>query len=332
MSSTPSVLVVIVNYRTPKLVVDCLRSLLPEVSAHGNVSVAVVDNASGDGSVDIISEAIRDEQWSTWARVMPSSVNGGFAYGNNYAVAPALASDNPPDYVWLLNPDTVVLPGALRAQIDFLESHPRAGICGGGMAGSDGTPWPFAFRFPSLFSELDRAFRFGPVSRVLRRWITTQKMRDDGPERVDWICGANMMIRRQVFETIGLMDEEYFLYFEETDYCLQAQRAGFECWYLPQSRIIHISGQSSGVTGHSDKSRRLPSYWYDSRRRYFVKNHGRGYAIATDTVWIAAYILGRIRCRLQFKPNDVPPHFLADFFRHSSLCRSNIDGGVVPKQ
>lgn len=329
-NNLPSVLVVVVNYRTPALVVDCLRSLESEVGAYGNASVAVVENASGDGSEDIISKAIRDNNWSAWARLLSSPVNGGFAYGNNYAIAPALASENPPDFIWLLNPDTVVLPGALRILANFMIEHPQIGICGGELNSKDGQPWPFAFRFPNVLSELERGFGFGLVTNLLRPWVVRQRM-GDAPAPVDWVCGATMMVRRQVVERIGLMDQEYFLYFEETDYCLQAKRAGFECWYLPQSRIIHISGQSSGVTGHSDQLRRLPRYWYDSRRRYFVKNHGRAYAVATDLTWMAAHVLGRVRRRLQLKRNDLPPHYLSDFFRYSSLCQSSIDGGVVPK-
>ena len=328
MTSPLSVLVVIVNYRTPALVIECLRSLESEVLGQPGVSVAVVDNDSRDGSSDLIGAAIKSEDWSGWVNLLRSPVNGGFSYGNNFAIKAAMAAETSPDCYWLLNPDTVVLPGALSALTGFLRLSPEVGICGGGINEHDDKPWPFAFRFPSVMSELERGLSFGPVSRLLSPWMVRRQMSDD-PERVDWVCGASMMIRREVFNRIGLMDESYFLYFEETDFCLKAQRADFQCWYVPQSRVIHIAGQSTGVTAKTAVPRRLPGYWFDSRRRYFVKNHGRPYAVLADMVWMLAYTIGCLRRWLQRKPHNNPPHYMTDFFMHSSIRRSGIEGGVV---
>lgn len=319
-----SVMVVIVNYRTSALVIECLRSLESQIRQHANATVTVVDNASGDHSAEKIAEAINTSGWSSWARVLESPVNGGFAYGNNFAIRPALASANPPDCFWLLNPDTVARPNSLNALSDFMRDHPEVGIGGGGVDLSDGTPWRVAFRFPTMLSELERGFAFGPVTRLLASKVVTRAM-GDVPERVDWICGASMMIRRTVFETIGLMDEDYFLYFEETDYSLHASRAGIQTWYVPQSRIIHIAGQSTGVTAKTDTPKRLPAYWFNSRRRFFVKNYGRLYAAVTDILWMLAYSLGRLRLWMQRKPHAPTPHYLADFFRHSALWTSHIE-------
>ena len=108
MKTDASVLVVIVNYRTAALVVDCLRSLQDQVLAHGNTRVTVVDNVSGDGSADVIDAAIQDAGWAPWATLVRAPLNGGFAYGNNLAVRPALQGGLAPDFFWLLNPDTVV--------------------------------------------------------------------------------------------------------------------------------------------------------------------------------------------------------------------------------
>jgi N-acetylglucosaminyl-diphospho-decaprenol L-rhamnosyltransferase len=327
-SNQVSALVVIVNYRTAKLVVECLGSLEVEVHSHPGAAVTIVDNASGDGSAEAISAAIAQRGWSSWATLLPSPLNGGFSSGNNFAVRPALASDHAPDYFWLLNPDTLVRPGALQAFIDFMNTHPKAGICGGSLESEEGLLWPFAFRFPSLLSEVERGFSFSLTSRLLSRWKVVRPM-NDYPQRVDWVAGASFVVRRSVFETIGLMDDSYFLYFEETDFCLRARRAGIECWYVPDSRVMHISGQSTGVTAKTTVPKRLPDYWFDSRRRYFIKNHGRLYAAATDTAWIFAFLLGRLRCWLQRKENPVLPNYFADFFRHSALRTSHIEGRVT---
>ena len=131
-----------------------------------------------------------------------------------------------------------------------------------------------------------------------------------------------MMIRREVFESIGLMDEEYFLYYEETDFCLQAKRAGWSCWYVPDSRVMHIAGQSTGVTDRNAAPKRLPQYLFDSRRRYFVKNHGFVYAVCTDLVWSLGYTAWSIRRVIQRKPDTDPPYFLADYLRNNVLFKA----------
>ena len=322
-------LIVTVNYRTGSLVVDSLRSLKDEIQSVPGTKIAVVDNNSGDDSVEKIGNAIAAEGWQDWATLLPSNLNGGYAYGNNYAVRPALATDNPPDYFLLLNPDTQVRPGALKALVDFMDHHPEVGISGSSFEEADGKPWPYAFRFPSVFSELDSALRLGVVSKLLSKWIVAKVMGNQ-EEQIDWLPGASMMIRRQVFESIGLMDEGYFLYFEETDFCLQARRAGWTCWYVPQSRVMHILGQSTGVTATNQAPKRLPQYWYDSRRRYFLKNHGWFYTALVDICWLSGYSVWRVRRVLQQKPDTDPPKMLQDTFRNSVFSKQGIPCQKLP--
>ena len=219
-----STAVVIVNYRTPGLVIDCLRTLAAERVAERGLRVVVVDNASGDDSLAVLATAIRDEGWG-WVTLKPLDRNGGFAFGNNAAIRELLASANPPNYVWLLNPDTLVRSGAATALIDFLEAHPDVGIAGGRLVFPDGTPQTAAFRFPSLLSELEDTIRIGFVSTMLGRFRVPGPIETE-PHRTDWVNGASLMVRREVFDSVGLMDEGYFLYFEETDYCRRARRRG----------------------------------------------------------------------------------------------------------
>lgn len=312
-----SILVAIVNYRTAPLVVDCLRSLAPEIAANPGARVTVVDNASGDGSAAAIAAAIVEEGWGDWADLLESPVNGGFAAGANVALRPALAS-GATDLFWLLNPDTVVRQGAMAKLAAFMRARPALGIAGSALELADGTPWPFAFRFPTILTEFEHGLRLGLATRLLARHVGRQRMGSEAA-RVDWVSGASMMVRRGVFDSVGLMDDSYFLYFEETDFCRAAHRAGWECWYVPDAKVMHIAGQSTGMAGVGAAERRRPGYWFESRRRYFVKNHGTAYAAATDLVWLAAHAAWTVRRLATGVANPDPPQLAGDVIRHSPL-------------
>ncbi|MBX9628186.1 MAG: glycosyltransferase family 2 protein [Gemmataceae bacterium] len=313
--------VVIVNYRTAGLAVDCLRSLAPEVAAAaGRCQATVVDGGSADRSADRLAAAIAAEGWGGWCDLLPLAENRGFAAGNNAAIRPLLTSPSPPDYILLLNPDTIVRPGAVRALADFLDTHPRVGIVGSRLEATDGTPHVSAFRFPTVAAEFEGGIRLGLVSRLLARAVVAPPVRDE-PHPTDWVSGAAMMVRRAVFDAVGLLDDGYFLYFEETDFCLRARRAGWPCWYVPAGRVVHLVGQSSGVTDPRQPRRRVPSYWFASRRRYFRRNHGRVYEGLASAAWLAGFALWRARRRVQGKPDTDPVGLLGDFVRYNFLRR-----------
>jgi GT2 family glycosyltransferase len=312
-------LIVIVNYRTAGLTLDCLRSLEPEVKSLAAVArVVVTDNASPDDSVDQLQRAVAEHQWSDWVTIQPLPSNGGFAYGNNEAIRPALASADPPRSVLLLNPDTIVRPGALGALLTFLDSHPAAGLVGPALEGPDGARVHSAFRFHSALSELESGMRLGLASRLLARRSVLLPM-TDGPHQADWVSGACLLVRREVFESIGLLDEGYFMYYEETDLCLRARREGWECWCVPQARVAHLEGMSAEGIGPPPSARRRPAYWFSSRRRYFLKNLGRAHTIAADLAWSSGFATFRVRQFLQRKPDHDHRLLLWDFIRHNFL-------------
>jgi len=315
-----SLLIVVLNYRTPALTIDCLRSLVNEIPNLPPTQVVVTDNNSGDGSVEQIQAAIEAGGWGSWASLMPLPENGGFAYGNNAAIRPYYESGTLPPYVMLLNPDTVVRPGALRTLWVFMEAHPTVGIAGSRLEDPDGTPQCSAFRFHTLFSEIDAGMRLGAITRLLQPWVVAPPVSDE-PCQTDWVAGASMIVRRQVIQSIGLMDEGYFMYYEEMDYCLQAHRAGWNCWYVPASRIIHFVGQASGVTDTKRPPKRRPQYWFDSRHRYFIKNYGHLYGAAADALWTLGFVTWRVRRVFQRKPDTDPPNMLADFWRNTVFMR-----------
>ena len=309
-------LVAIVNYRTPDLTVECLRSLAAEIATVTGVTrVVVADNDSRDNSVTKIRQAVAEHGWD-WVTVMPLTTNGGFAYGNNRAIQPALQSDDPPQYVYLLNPDTVVLPGALRELVTFMDEHPECGIAGGRAVNPDGSVRNSAFKFHTVLSELEGAIRLGVVSKALKKHIVASPPPEQ-PQQVEWVSGASMMIRRDVFDRIGLLDEGYFMYYEETDFCLRAAKAGWPTWYVPGSKIIHLVGQSSGVTGVKRTAKRRPAYWFESRHRYFRRHYGPLRTLAADFLWAGGYAVGTAMQKVRRKPRTDPPWLWWDFVRYN---------------
>ena len=316
-SQADSIAVVIVSYRSASLTIDCLASLERERAAGRptDLKAVVVDNDSGDAAP--IAATIEARGWADWVRLIRAPKNGGFGYGNNLGAATARAVWDA-QWIHFLNPDTQVEPGAIVALRDFLESHPRAALAGSRFRNGDGSLWPYAFRFPGLASEFEGGLSFGPVSRLLQRHVVPRVMGEQ-PAPIDWVSGASVMARASALEQLHGFDEGFFLYFEETDLCLRAHQAGWETWYVPDSRVVHIAGQSTGVTCRDQAPRRLPTYWYESRRHYFVLNHGRLKAAAIDLVALIAHTLGWAKRHLQGRALDNIPHFLGDLWRHSVL-------------
>ncbi len=309
--------VVIVNYRTGYLVGQCLESLEEDRKYCPSLRVIVIDNASNDGSAELIEQEIAGRGWD-WVTLMRSPENRGFGAGSNMGIAWALDRHDPADLVWLLNPDTRVIPGAARALSQFMVDHPQAGIAGSALLDGDGKPWPYAFRFPSVLGEIERGSELGVVSRLLRGRATLRRM-GSRSEKVDWVSGASFIIRRELLEDGMRFDEEYFLYYEETDFCFHAIRQGWECWYVPDAVVLHIAGQSTGITGKQIRLRRLPAYWFHSRRRYFLKNHGRFYGILADFSWIVAHVLARFKKLIRNVADSDPPYLFQDFIRHAAF-------------
>jgi N-acetylglucosaminyl-diphospho-decaprenol L-rhamnosyltransferase len=297
-----NVWIIIVNFRTPDLVVDCLHSIAAHRAEIAQLHTVIVDNASGDGSAQQIANAIRRANWRDWASVMPLANNGGFAYGNNAGISLALQSDAPPDYLLLLNPDTVLRSGAIQALVQCLEDNRAAGIVGSRLEDREGNLACSAHNALSPVGELLSGARLGLLDRLFADHRVSPPIRNDAHE-CDWVSGASMMIRKQVISEIGLLDDEYFLYFEEADYCLRAQKRGWQIWFCPASHVIHFEGSATGIR---DTAKRRPNYWYASRRRYFIKHFGVTGLISADLLWLVGRLSLQLRQFLQRKPNVQP--------------------------
>ena len=314
------VAVIIVNYRSAPLTVACLRSLQIERSNPAlRIRAVVVDNASGD--LAEISRAVADNEWSSWVTLVEAPKNGGFAYGNNLGIERAYSAGTP-SYLFLLNPDTEVRAGAIAALVRFLQAHPEAGIAGPSFETGAGGEWNIAFRFPSLVGELELGLGFSLASQLLRRWAVVRHM-GDRCEPVDWISGSSMMIRPEVVAAVGGLDENFFLFFEETDLCRRARRAGFTTWYVPESRVMHIGGATTSVSSRT--LTRLPPYWFESRRRYFAVTYGLAHAMLIDLVAVTAYLLGAVKRGIRGRQHAGRPRFIRDLLHHSVLWRRNRD-------
>jgi len=272
--------IIIVNYRTPDMVIECLKSLKTEISDH-LVQVVVVDNDSGDGSVEYLLASIEEHGWTRWATVLPQDRNLGFAAGNNVAIRYLLALKEPPDNLLLLNPDTVVHGGAVEQLSRFLEVRPEAGIVGAQLVDKTHSLQSSARRFPSVLSELEAGARLGVLSNLLKGHVVALPPAEK-PHRCDWVSGAAMMVRRQLFEQVGLMDEGFFLYFEEVDFCKRVSSCGWQVWLEPAAKVMHFEG---GATCIRQVRRRRGQYWYNSRRRYFIKHHGLLTWLMADLLW-----------------------------------------------
>jgi len=308
------VLSIVVNFRTAQHAVAAVRSLLHDLEGTDG-RVMIVDNDSQDGSVEVFERAAVEQTWRDRVQVVASDRNDGFGYGNNLAIRRALGGADAPDFFFLLNPDAVVEPGATRALLAAFAENSRLGIAGSSIRGFDDKSHVSGFRFPTILGELESGLRLGMATRLLRKWAVAAAP-PERTARVDWVSGAAIMVRREVFESVGLFDESFFLFYEETDLCRRARRAGWDTWYVHESRVRHAGGIATGL---KEKGRRVPPYWYASRRNYYLKHHGPAYLWCANSSFAVGYSLWRVRRRLQRKPDADPPHLLADFLRYNLL-------------
>ncbi|MEP3674884.1 glycosyltransferase family 2 protein [Sulfitobacter sp.] len=310
----PSVLCILLNFRTPEMTLRAAEAALADLHGLGG-ELVIVDNASGDGSFEMIREVVAARGWGEGGlvRVVASPVNGGFGAGNNIGLRMAMSDGRLPDYYYILNSDAFPDAGCTSAVVQHLEANPTAGIACSHIRGEDNVVHTTAFRFPTIAGEFVGAARLGLFERLLPE-APVPMPQPTVTQQVDWSAGASMMLRRTMLEEIGTFDEVFFLYFEETDLCLRAARAGWSCWYVPDSRVVHIGSVSTGMK----TKRRMPSYWYDSRRHYFIKNHGRFYAALALWAHLSGGVLHRLRTGLVGRKPQDPSWFLRDLAAHAT--------------
>ncbi len=243
---------VIVNWNTRKLLLDCLASI-PEAVAGFSHEIIVVDNGSADGSPEAVRKQFPE------VRLIENTDNKGFARANNQALVIARGR-----YLLLLNSDTVLRPDTISGLVAFLDAEPSAAMAGPRMVGGDGTVQNSYDNFPSLATEL--------LNKSLLRKLFPKKYSGKAatagdPFEVDSLIGACIVVRATALQEVGMFDEDYFFFLEETDWCLRMRKAGWKVFHVPRVDIVHLQGQS--------KRQRPASAWieyYRSLYLFFKKN------------------------------------------------------------
>jgi hypothetical protein len=226
--------IIIVNWNTRNLLVDCLQSICDTTPAEelSLYEIFVVDNASSDDSVDCVRRRF------PWVKLIVNPVNVGFGRANNQAI-----DQSSGEFVLLLNSDTKLLPGAFSELTDFMQRTPQAGAAGSRLLNPDGSTQPSCTYVPSLGREMWRLFHLDTLVRYasydMLRWPL------DRSQPVEVVQGASMIVRRTVIESVGVFDCDYFMYSEEVDWCDRILRAGWQIYWTPTSRVIHYGGQST---------------------------------------------------------------------------------------
>jgi len=315
-----STLIITVNYKTSRLITELIQSLLSEVDKIGPTHMIIVDNDSQDDSVEYLNKYITEHEIN-WITVIQNPENSGYASGNNVALEYIAKGTISAERIWFLNPDTKIRPNAGLVLTDAIKENDFH-IVGSRLEDDDGTPQCSHFNFPGVLTQLSNGLRLGLFDRLIKNKLVT-KPTTEKITQADWLSGASFMITSHYFKTIGLLDNEYFLYFEELDYCLQGNRKNMPCWHIPQSRVYHAVGAATGISDHRKKAPRRPQYWFNSRRRFFLKNYGGLTLASCDLAFILGYSTWKLRCNLtnNTKINKEPPYFLNDFIKNSFIYK-----------
>lgn len=264
---TPDVSVVVVSFNTVELLRECLATLGDEC-ADLHCEVIVVDNASRDGSADMVAQEFPQ------AILIRSAHNLGFGAANNRGFAVATGR-----YVVLLNSDAFLKPGALELSVQKMDASPEVGLSGALLIGRNDAWQPSARMFPSLVNEFltltGLSARF-PGSRLCGRFDRTWADPRE-PAEVDWVPGAYSIIRRDVLEDVGYFDERFFLYYAEVDLCRKIKAAGHAVWYWPDVVVLHLGGESSKTVTHLNMpstAAQLTLWRMRSAMLYYRMHHG----------------------------------------------------------
>jgi len=259
--------IIIVSYNTEKILNIALQKVYAQTD-FSNFEVIVVDNASWDNSCEMVAREFPQ------VKLIRHDKNSGFAAGNNIGIRHASG-----DYILLLNSDAYVFSDTLRDSVEFMESNPKTGIMGAQLVCEDGSPQPSARQFPSPWKKLKVMTGFEarrPSYETYYDYYQAVDGERPEPRKVGWVPGTYFLIRREVIDTIGILDEQFFMYFEEVDYCYRATQANWDIVFNPCVTVIHLGGQSSLASNKkvSRKGKEIVDIMVNSEYDYYRKNAG----------------------------------------------------------
>jgi N-acetylglucosaminyl-diphospho-decaprenol L-rhamnosyltransferase len=264
--------IIIVNWNVKDLLQACLDSIRSDGLS---VEIIVVDSASTDGSPDMVREHFPRVQ------LIEPGENVGFTRGNNIGIEASQGR-----YVFLLNPDTEIVGDALNLMAAYMDNHPQVGVVGPQLLNDDGSVQSSRRRFPTVWTAIFESTWLQPYAprQILDRYYVLDRS-DNETLHVDWVQGAAIFARREVFDQVGLLDEGFFMYSEEMDWQRRVKAPGWEVVYYPEAQIIHYGGKSSEqVVAQRD------IYFHTSKLRYFRKHHGKWFACGLRWFLLGNYV------------------------------------------
>lgn len=270
--------------------------------------VVVVDNQSQDGSVAALHDWIVAHDGRDVIRLVEAEENGGFAAGNNIGIRAVNAN-----YYLLLNSDTIVRSGAISILLHTAEEHPDAGIVSPRLEWPDGTPQESCFRYLSPMSEFIDAAQTGPIRTALNRFNVPLPVSNE-IVHPQWTSFACALVRRDLINDIGFMDEKFFMYFEDVEFCRRVRNAGWAIINNPNARVVHLRGGSSPVKRKALERKRLPHYYYASRTRYFYLAYGWLGLTLANILWSLGRCVAKCREKLEHRKPMVPERQWADIW------------------
>lgn len=256
--ATPTLSIVVVNWNTRELLRQCIESIYATVPPISFEAI-VVDNDSSDGSADMVADRFPG------VTLVRSGGNIGFSAGNNMGFARATGQ-----YVMLLNPDAELLPGAASTMIEFADAHPEVAFVGPKLLNTDGSLQKNGRKFPGLLREvlgITRLYRL--IWGYYDRKMGWGRDDFDVTAEVDEVSGACILARKIAIDRVGGLDERFFMYYEEVDWCLRMRKAGWRVYYLPSAEVKHHWASGAKKTGL-----RGSHVFMDSQYKYFLKHHG----------------------------------------------------------
>ncbi|MBU0707439.1 glycosyltransferase family 2 protein [Patescibacteria group bacterium] len=257
--------IVILNYKSKGLTKQCLKGIAL-LKPRLNFETIVVDNASNDGTTEMINEEF------PWVKTIKSPVNNGFAAGNNLGIRKSVGK-----YIMILNPDVAIFNNSLETLYNFMEENPNVGLAGPKLINPDGSVQASCRTFPTKKIIIYRRTPIGKMSgprKILREHLMLEWKHTDNRE-VDWMIGACFFVRRSAMEKVGLLDERFFLYLEDVDWCRRFWHSGYKVCYVAEAEMVHyhqrLSAENPGLKGALSYATRVHII---SAIKYFAKYYG----------------------------------------------------------